>query len=558
MKALFKKLIAHKVAVFISLVVGMVFLLMVFWYWREAGFSKEILKLEVLAPESAKIGDEVEYTVKYKNNGNFTLENPKLTFELPDNSLTEDSKTRLTQNLQDIYPGEENFVKFKGRLLGKEGDLKVARATIAYTPHNLSVRYESNTTFTTKIDSAPITLTYDLPLKVEKGKEITYAINYFSNVDYPLEHLSVKVDSLAGFNIASADPASLDNTEWKLDTLNKGQGGRIKIKGTITADPGSHLNFSAKIGMWRDGVFVVIKEVSQDVEVIQSQLFISQQINGAANYSASPGETLNYQVFFRNIGTTPFNNLFIIDRIEGSALDLTTLRSSDGRVSQNDNLIVFDPKEVSQLQYLAPQQEVSITFSVKLKDNFGVSDSEKNNLIIKNKVDVSDVSQEFDTKVSSKINVSQQVYHATFDGIENSGPIPPEVGKQTTYVVHWQIKNTLNDVKNIKIKALLPQGVALMDNIFPEDQASKFSFDNASREIVWLAGNLTSGSQISLSFQIALTPSAYQAGSLANLIGQATISGEDQATGTVVQGTVSGVTTGLPDDAANSGGGIVQ
>src|SRR3989344_1322265 len=112
-----------------------------FWYYRDRVFSKEILRLEILGPESTKVGDEIEYTVKYKNNGNFALEQPKIIFELPENSLTEDSKTRLTQDLKDIYPGSEDFIKFKGRILGKDGDLKVAKATIYYTPHNLSLKF---------------------------------------------------------------------------------------------------------------------------------------------------------------------------------------------------------------------------------------------------------------------------------------------------------------------------------------------------------------------------------------------------------------------------------
>ena len=179
-----------------------------FFYYRDKVFSKQILKLEILGSNGVKMGDEIEYMVKYKNNGNFVLESPKLVFELPDNSLTEDSKLRFTQNLKDIYPGGEDFVKFSARLLGKEGDLKIAHAWLSYIPHNLSARYESETTFTTKIDSAPMTLEFDLPSKVEKGKEITYSINYFSNVDYPLENLSIKINPIDGFNFESSNPVS--------------------------------------------------------------------------------------------------------------------------------------------------------------------------------------------------------------------------------------------------------------------------------------------------------------------------------------------------------------
>ncbi len=399
----------------------------VFWNYRETIFSKEILKLEILGQDNAKMGDEIEYTVKYKNNGNFVLENPKIIFELPDNSLTEDGKIRFTQNLKDIYPGNEDFVKFKGRLFGKEGDLKVARTIISYTPRNLSARYESDTTFTTKIDSVSITLTYDMPSKIEKGKEVSYSINYFSNIDYPLENLSVKIDSVKGFNFKSSNPISLDNLEWKLNILNKGQGGRIKIIGTVTADAESHLNFTSKIGMWQNGVFVIIKEANQDVETIQV----------------------------------------------------------------------------------------------------------------------------------AKLELLQKVYYSTQNGIENSGPIPPKVGEPTTYSVKWQVKNYFKDIKNLKVKTVLPQNVSLQDSMFPENQASNFSFDSGSREIVWLAGDLSPDSSIELIFQIAIIPDLSQKGRLADLIGQATVFGEDQSNGTTIQNNAQTVNTTLPDDSANSGGGIV-
>jgi len=547
-----------KKIIFISFVIIIVLGFIGFWYYRETIFSKEILKLEILSHDNVKIGDEIEYTVKYKNNGNFVLENPKLIFELPDNSLTEDSKIRFTQSIKDIYPGDEEFVKFKGRLLGKEGDLKVARAWLSYVPHNLSARYESKTTFTTKIDSIPITLTYDLLSKIEKGKEINYAINYFSNIDYPLENLSIKINSVKGFNFKSADPASLDNFEWKLNTLNKGQGGRVKIKGTILADLGSRLNFSAHLGMWQDGNFITIKEIDQNVEVIQPLLFISQQINGSSNYIASPGETLNYEISLRNIGSTSFDNLFLISRLSGSAFDFSTLKSQEGQTKSNDNLIVFDSRGISALQHLLPQQEAVLYFSVKLKDNWATSELEINNTVIKNKVNVLDISEEFDTKVNTKLEFSQKAYYSNFDGIENSGPIPPEVNKTTTYTINWQVKNYLNNVKNVKIKALLPEGVSLSDNMVPENQAYNFSLDSLSREIVWLAGDLVSGSQISLSFQIALTPSLSQKGMLAGIINQATIFAEDQSTGAVIQSIIPSLDTSLPDNQSNSGKGVVQ
>jgi uncharacterized repeat protein (TIGR01451 family) len=534
-----------------------------FLFYREAMFSKEILKLEILGPDTAKIGDEIQYTVEYKNNGNFVLEQPKLTFVLPDNSLTEDGQTMIVQNLKDIYPGDQESVTFKARLLGKDGDLKTAKASLSYVPKNITATYESDTTFITKIDASSITLDFDLPTKVEQGKSLQYAINYFSNVDYPLENLSIKIDPSPGFDFVSSDPTSLDNTEWKLQTLNKAQGGRINITGNVSASANQDLTFSATIGMWQSGNFIVIKQASVNVQAIQPLLFISQQVNGSGSYIASPGETLNYQIFFTNIGSTPFDNIFMVAKLDGSALDTSTIQAENGgQVQPNDNMIVWDQSQVDSLKHLDVQQQGEVDFSVKVRSDLNPSAVDANGTLITDEINVSQITQKFTVKVNSGLVISQKGYYKSSD-ISNLGPIPPKAGQATTYTINWEVKNYFSDEKNVKVRATLPKNVSLTGQIMPQDELSNFSFDSASREIVWSAGDIPSGTGVNgdpdtLSFQVSLTPDSSQKGSTASLIGQAQISGENQFTNTTITSQDSAVDTSLPDDFANSGGGVVQ
>ena len=552
----------NKKTTFIILTVMLAVGLVIFLLYRSSMFSKGILRLEILGPEMAKIGDEIEYVVRYKNNGNFTLEKPKLIFYMPENSLTEDGKTIINQDLKDIYPGGEEIVKIKTRLLGKEGDLKTAKASLSYTPKNLTVKYESDTTFTTKIDSVPVTLDFDLPSKAEKGKSLQYSINYFSNVDYPLENLSLKISFASGFDFSSSDPVSLDNSEWKLQTLNKAQGGRVSIKGNISADASQNLTFSAELGMKQNGNFIVIKQATKDVQVIQPLLLITQQINGSSDYVASPGETLNYQIFFRNIGSTPFDNLFAVVKIDGLAFDLPSLQVQDGQAQSNDNMIVWDSTQAPQLRRLDVQQQAEVDFTIKVKSDWLPSVSDSENAVITDTVNISQITQKFTTKVNSGLAISQKGYYKD-SGISNSGPIPPKAGKTTTYAINWEIKNYFSDAKNVKVKATLPAGVSLTGKITPQDESANFSYDSASHEIVWSAGDILAGTgvngdPVTLSFQISLTPTNSQKVSAAQIIEQVQISGENQFTNTLITAQDSGISTSLPDDFSNSGGGIVQ
>ena len=367
----------------------------IFWLYRAQIFSKQVLYLEVQGPDTAKMGEEVQYIVKYKNQGNFILQDPVLVFRFPDNVITADGKTRVTKSLDDLLPGSEQYLAFKARLLGKENDLQAVHVSLAYTPKNLSARYESDTTFTTKIESVPITLTYDLPTKIEHGQEITYDINYFSNVDYLLQNISIKADFVQGFTIKSATPASLDKVEWKIGELKKGQGGRITITGTVDGSANTPLQFSVHLGMRLGGRFVILKDAAQEVGL-----------------------------------AVPLPKLSILQLAESS-------------------------------------------------------------------------------------------------GSEAPG----------AYTIIWQVKNDVSDVKNVKVKAILPTGATINDYIVPEDQASNFSFDTASRQIVWVAGDLSAGAQAQIAFQI--TPGLNILGM--SLLGAATVSGDDQVTGTSVQSTANGL-----------------
>ena len=88
-----------------------------YWYWQKNPYSRDVLKLEILGPESVSAANEVTYTIKYKNNGDIRLEEPRLIFEFPENTLLLSGTSKRVEigpdQLDDIYPGEEKTFQFK-------------------------------------------------------------------------------------------------------------------------------------------------------------------------------------------------------------------------------------------------------------------------------------------------------------------------------------------------------------------------------------------------------------------------------------------------------------
>ncbi|MDP3991005.1 MAG: hypothetical protein Q8P63_01795 [Candidatus Nealsonbacteria bacterium] len=526
-----------------------------FWYYQKNVYSKDALKLEILAPQEAELAQEIEYTVRYKNNGDIKLEEPRLVFEFPKSSLiTEGEALKKELILEDIYPGQEQTFTFKTRLLGKEGDIKTAKVWLNANPKNLKAIYGWETSHSTQIKSVPLTLEFDLPSKIDSGKEVSFKLNYFSNADYPLSNLGIKVEYPSDFEFQTSKPTALEKTEWEIGLLNKADGGRISIDGILRGAIGEQKQFKAQLGAWQDDEFVVLKETIRGIQIVTPSLYISQQINNSPQYVASAGDTLHYEIFFKNIGEDAFSSLFLVVNLEGNLFDFGTLKAPQGDFELGDNSIIFDWRRVSKLQFLNAQEEGKVEFWIDLKDDWQTMNDSDKNPILKNKIILSQAQEEFVTKVNSKLDIIQRGYYGD-EVFGNTGPIPPEVGKQTTYTIIWQAKNYYNDIKSAQVRAVLGDGVKLTGNIFPEN--SVLTFDSGSREVIWKIGDLTAGKGVldqapSVAFQVSFTPLVFQAGATPILIGEAELSGEDQYTGLMVKGHSSSINTTLPDDTAVS------
>lgn len=523
------------------------------WRWQSNIYSKEILRLEILGLSEITLGQEVEYIVRYKNNGNFRLDNPELIFEPPEYSFQEGEIFERQvlgpdQLGEAIYPGEEKTFSFKMTILGKQDEIKIARVSLTYQPKDLKAQYESSSSFTSQIKSVPLTLEFDLPSKVAAGKDFIFRINYFSNANYLLTDLRCQVEYPFSFEFINSLPKSIEKTEWDIPVLNKSEGGRIEITGKLSGEVGEARVFKAKLGVWKQDEFILLKEIVKGVEIVRPFLYLRQEINGNPQHMALPGEWLHYEIYFKNIGEESLNNLFMVNNLEGEAFDFETIKSDLGNYQTGDSSVVFDWRKVSKLQYLIPLEEGKVEFWIKLKDDLG----NVKNSILRNKVFIGEAKEEFITRISSKMEIIQKGYFQD-EVFGNSGPVPPAVGDTTTYTIMWQVKNYYSDVRNAKVKAVMPQNVELTGEIFPEQEISRFTFDSQSREIVWSVGDLQKGTGISkqgltLAFQVAFTPFSYQRYQTAEIIREARITGEDSWTETTIEALAPAINTTLPDD----------
>ena len=275
---------------------------------------------------------------------------------------------------------------------------------------------------------------------------------------------------------------------------------------------------------------------------------ISQLINGRDNLNVNLGELLNFEIKFRNDGEIGLRDVIITEKLEGAALDFASLKLDEGAFDSNSGMITWKASDYEILRRFEPGQESSIKFSIKIKTTLPIEKSSDKNFIISSlaKIDSPDVptsieankiisGNRMDMKINSRVALETTGYF--YDSvIENSGPIPPQVGKETTYAIHWKIFNVSNDVSDAKVEATIPTGATVTDVRNPADAKLNYIFNDRTNSLVWEIGNIESGTGVLNSpqevvFQIKIKPAPNQIGSPIYLLGETTFSGKDLFTG---------------------------
>jgi len=94
---------------------------------------------------------------------------------------------------------------------------------------------------------------------------------------------------------------------------------------------------------------------------------------------------------------------------------------------------------------------------------------------------------EREERVVTRPIFSQKGYY--FDTqIPNSGPFPPKVGRETTFVVTWSLVNNFNDIDGVSVRATLPGYIRWVGALVPANAA--ITFDPATRELTWSPGTI--------------------------------------------------------------------
>jgi|GEM_PF-860313 len=568
----------------------------------EAKFSNEKVSLEIKAPFSAISGEKINYQIKITNGEEVSLTHTQLIVYLPNGFRLENSSlppliqqnetgepiisSVKTWSLNDLYSNQFQVLEITGTLIGTLNSKQTISATLSYIPSNFNSEFQKNSSFTTEINDNLLTTKLEYPSQIadQDITEFDLTIKNKSNdqnlnslqieLAYPSEFTLLESQiSTAGSQTPVTNETKLELTNpkiWSIESLLPQEEKQLKFKGkfTVSETKNLELNLSVKLKGQNDE-YISQAEEKIDVQVIKGDLLTSLIIEGSnQNKAVDFGQTLNYLLNIQNKSKKTLGDVKIRAVLDSPFLDWKSLSDSKKGIVE-DNQILWTKEQIPGLALLLPEAEISLNLQINLKNyqksgNYNADDYQVKNFFEAqiNKINNNDASiivpsNTIINEINSDLNlVTAGRYFDDQSNTLGSGPLPPIVDQKTSYKIFWTLTNSLNEVKDIQVKAKLPDYVVFADQ---QKLSTGNLFKTEQNEIIWQINRLpTTVNKVIAEFDISLTPSSKDVNKILTLLPETTVVATDAKTQGTIQKTSQGITTNLDSDPLGKGKGLIQ
>lgn len=533
-------LIVVSIIVFVVLLAGGVGATI--WYRLRQNVTSEQISLSVVAPAQVQAGDEMTYEIAFGNTSRVNWENVEVAFEFPPGftiTTTEPespvSGKYVRRTLGALASGSSEHLKVTGRLVGAENASVVGRAEIQLTPENFpSGRFNHTTLVSTTIIAAPLDVAVVAAKSAAVGERVAVVVTVTNKSEEPLEGIYMQLNPAVGMRVVPEDPefspeyAATDQL-WELSALpSLGTASRTIIL-FLEGQPSEQRALDVVVGLKRGDERFVQQRGSAVLTISSSALAVEQRYQDSAGpLVARAGDTIKGLIKYTNVGTGGLKNVVVRATIEGNSFDPASLKLPSGAYDPRSRTITWTTATVPELALVAPQQsgEIPYEFAIKPAAQLPAEPTSKNStVVITAFVDSPDVAvpvgqerkpvqNQFVISVASEITLAADAFYDDGRlGITSTGPTPPKVGQETTYSVRLRLGSTLNDIGEVRMTAVLPDGVRYTGEKVAT--TGSVEFEERTGELIWivpqvagLTGRATPTAD--LYFQVAITPGENQ------------------------------------------------
>jgi hypothetical protein len=524
-------------------------------WWQKNAFHQDRVTISFDGPREVDSTQPTKYVIRYKNNNRVSLKNTEIELNYSENfqptnnlNLKYLSPNSSKFSVSDISPMSEGSVELNGIFYAPKDTPLFLRGTISFVPSNGDQALKMENQISVNVTAPPVTLDLVAPNQIANGDLLEYVIDY-KNLDIrTMANMQIRVDFPKGFEMQSSDPQpSEKGAYWYVGNLDANQGGKILIKGRLNGDAGESKDITVSLGHpGNNNDFVIFNKRQLSTMMVSPLLSVVQRIDSKEGNVIFAGEVLKYVVSYKNTSDIGLRNAVITAEIKGKILDFSKIETGKGSFNSSSGTITWKASDIPALANINPKDGGEVRFSIPVKKTVPIDSKLDKNLVVASvaKIDSPDIptpvdsnkiigSNTLEMKLASKVILDTKAYYND-EKIKNSGPIPMETGKETTFSVHWYVTNVSNDLSDARIVSSLPSGVRWIGKIYPENE--KVSYDPQTNQVSWNIASVPAGSGVlmparELVFQVGITPQANQVGQALTLVNASEFSAKDTFTG---------------------------
>ncbi len=541
--------------------------------------SSQNVAVSVLGPVSIAAGDPLTLEVTIRNKNSATLTGAELIVEYPDGTKRTDNPDedlpRERIPLGDVASGALLHHSISAVLFGEESEAKTIKFSVQYHLSGSSSLFYADSPYQITISSSPVSLKVTSLKEITAGQKLEFTVEVVSNSATVVKGMLVHADYPFGFAVKSSDPKpSYGSNLWQIGDLEPGGKRTIKVSGTLGGQDGESRVFKFQTGTQsktdQQSIGTSFVDASQSVTVRKPFIGIGIALDGvdAAEYSAAAGKTVHVTISWTNNTPGDINDAEIDAKLNGDLFDESSVQPQGGFYRSSDNTIVWSKATNPELAHAAAGAKGTVSFSFATLPISKSSGSVRNPQVgfdvsvLGKRLSDSSVPETVTSvasrvvKLSSNLSlISRAIYSA--GPFKNSGPVPPKANAATTYTIVWSITNTANPVKNAQVSAVLPPYVTWSGVFMPTTES--ISYDSNTRMVEWTPGAIAvdagvTGAAREAAFQVSLLPSISQVGTAPQLVGPASLTGEDSWSGADLSSSKEALTTRTLTDPAFSYG----
>ena len=548
-------------------------------------FGEEAVNLTLTGPSQAPSGQAAEYTIAYHNDQGVDLTNVEVNLRYPagftfEGSLPQaenDDGTRLF--IKRLRARESGNLSVRGLLIGEVGEIKQITAIVTYEPENIKAQYAKTLSFTTEVVASVLNLELVGPSQLPEGEDMTLAATYRNSSAQPLSGLVVRLTAPGGFELElpTLTPLSGATNTWFLADLEPLAEAKVEFKGRFTdISTSGQQELRVAVGILSAGNEVTVQEEKiHEVNLVKTHLTLNLTANDVSLKSAvDVGQQITYQVTVANEGELPFTDIKLSVQLNGTYLDWATLRDdAGGTVNQTEGTITWTKEALPFLAALQPRSRTTVRWYISVQPSLPADvgsgssfnakvSAQASQLVGESLQTVTSESNEVVSKINTRFTLEADGRYYTDDLVKlGSGPLPPQVGQTTTYVIFWRLANTINEVENVVVTSILPPEVNFTGQS-TVSAGSSVTFNPNTREVRWELNRLPAGAGASFaqpeaSFEVAVTPIPSDANKILVLIKTTTATARDVSSGADLIATAKFITTEIDNDLGAQGKGIV-